>query len=440
MQTQAIQNIPFPSTAWLNDRTYLMDKIRITGGAPLAGTVTISGAKNSALPCIAASLLTAGPVILSNVPRRVRDVITMVQMLQHLGVEAGWEAEDLVLTGSAVDRFDATYDIVKTMRASVLVLGPLVARFGTALVSLPGGCAIGARPIDMHLKGLEALGATIQLEHGYVSATAKRLQGARFKFPGVTVTGTENLLMAAVLAEGETVLENCAREPEIGDLIDLLTGMGARIEGRDTQTLIVQGVDSLHGARHKVIPDRIEAGTYLIAGAITGGSVTALHCNPSHLTAILEKLRENGCRILATDDSVHLESTGILLPSNVKTEVYPGFPTDLQAQYMALMTQARGVTVIEEHIFENRLMHVGELLRMGGDIRASGHHAEVHGPTPLSGASVMATDLRASACLVLAGLVAEGDTVIQRVYHIDRGYERIEEKLGNLGAQIERIR
>ena len=435
-----MQAVFIRDTPWLNDSTCLMDKIRITGGVPLHGTVPISGAKNSALPCITASLLSPDSIILQNVPRRVRDVVTMIQVLQHLGVDSHWDGEDLMLQGSRVDRFDATYDIVKTMRASVLVLGPLVARFGTALVSLPGGCAIGARPIDMHLKGLEALGATIQLEHGYVRATASRLRGARFRFPGVTVTGTENLLMAAVLAEGRTVLENCAMEPEIGDLVDLLNEMGARIQGRDTQTLEIQGVESLHGTRHRVIPDRIETGTYLIAGAVTGGSITVTRCNPGHLTALMAKLKQNGCHIDASGHSIHLDAPATLLPSDVGTEVYPGFPTDLQAQYMALMTQARGVSVIDERIFENRFMHVGELLRMGADIRATGHRAEVHGPTPLSGATVMATDLRASACLVLAGLVAEGDTLIQRVYHIDRGYERIEEKLSGLGATIERLR
>lgn len=417
-----------------------MDKIRITGGVPLRGTVPISGAKNSSLPCIAASLLTADPVVLSNVPRRVRDVVTMIQMLQHLGVDADWHDDDLELRGGAVDHFDATYDIVKTMRASVLVLGPLVARFGTALVSLPGGCAIGARPIDMHLKGLAALGVTIQLEHGYVRATAKKLRGGHFRFPGVTVTGTENVLTAAVLAEGETILENCACEPEITDLVDLLCSMGARIEGRGTSTLVIHGVSSLHGAHHRVIPDRIETGTFLIAAALTGGSIKATGCHPQHMVSLVQFLRQNGCRVEVGPDCIELEAPDRLLPADVETEVYPGFPTDLQAQYMALMTQAHGVSRIDEHIFENRFMHVGELLRMGADIRVFGHHAEVHGPNRLSGANVMATDLRASACLVLAGLVAEGDTLIQRVYHIDRGYERIEEKLGNLGAQIERIR
>lgn len=435
-----MSSVPIRTTPWLNDSTYLMDKIHITGGSPLRGDVQISGAKNSALPCIAASLLSPEPVVLKNVPGSVRDVVTMIQMLQHLGVDSEWEGGDLVLRSRTVDQFDATYDIVKTMRASILVLGPLVARFGTALVSLPGGCAIGARPIDMHLKGLEALGATIVLEHGYVRATASRLRGARFRFPGVTVTGTENILMAAVLAEGETILENCAIEPEIGDLVDLLNAMGACITGRGTQTLVVEGVDSLHGARHTVIPDRIETGTFLIAGAITRGSITVTRCNPGHLMALIAKLRQNGCHIDAGPDAIHLEAPANLTPSDVETEVYPGFPTDLQAQYMALMTQAQGVSVIDEHIFENRFMHVGELLRMGADVRASGHRAEVHGRTRLSGAGVMATDLRASACLILAGLVADGDTLIQRVYHIDRGYERIEEKLRGLGAVIERIR
>ncbi len=416
-----------------------MDKIHVIGGRPLRGEVRISGAKNSALPCICASLLSSEPVLLKNVPRKVRDVATMVQLLEHLGLESVWEEETLRLQAHAIDHFDAPYEMVKTMRASCLVLGPLVARFGKASVSLPGGCAIGARPIDMHLKGLEALGASIQIEHGYVKATAERLQGTRYRFPGVTVTGTENLMLAAVLAEGETVLENCAIEPEVGDLADLLILMGARIKGKDTHTLTIQGASSLHGAHHSVIPDRIETGTFLIAGAITGGDVKTTNCRPEHLTALLEKLQMNGCRIESGMDQIRLRAPQELIPCDIETQPYPLFPTDLQAQYMALMTQAKGISTIHENIFENRYMHVGELLRMRANIEFNGHIARVHGKTPLSGANVMATDLRASACLILAGLVAEGDTVVQRVYHIDRGYERIEEKLRGLGARIERI-
>lgn len=416
-----------------------MDKIRIVGGRPLLGEVAVSGAKNSTLPCIAASLLTAETVLLENVPRKVRDVSTMVLLLEHMGINASWEGSKLSLQADTIDEFEAPYDMVKTMRASVLVLGPLVARFGKAVVSLPGGCAIGARPIDMHLEGLQAFGAEIRIEHGYVSARANRLKGAHYRFPNITVTGTENLIMAAVLAEGETVLENCALEPEIADLIALLRRMGADISGEDTSTVTIRGVTSLHGARHSIIPDRIEAGTFLMAGAITGGSVTVTKCVPRHIAALLEKLRECGCVVQTKENSVHIETGSQLIPSDVETHPYPLFPTDLQAQYMALMTQANGVSRIYENIFENRFMHVAELHRMGANIKIHGHIAEVHGRAPLSGASVMATDLRASASLILAGLVAEGVTVLQRVYHIDRGYERIEEKLRQLGSEIERI-
>lgn len=416
-----------------------MDKLRISGGRPLHGDVVISGAKNSTLPCIAASLLTPESVFLENVPRRVRDVGTILLLLQHLGLDSNWEEGALRLQAGGIDRFEAPYDMVKTMRASVLVLGPLVTRFGRAMVSLPGGCAIGARPIDMHLKGLEALGAKIEIERGYVIASADRLHGARYVFPGVTVTGTENLILAASLADGETVLENCAVEPEVTDLIDLLKKMGAHIEGQDTSTIMVRGTDRLHGAHHSVIPDRIETGTFLMAAAVTGGKITAKNCKASHLGAVLDKLRDTGCRVGLHSTEIEVEGPARILPSDLETQPYPKFPTDLQAQYMALMTQADGVSTIHETIFENRFMHVGELLRMRADIRVHGAQAEVHGRTPLSGASVMATDLRASACLVLAALAAEGDTVIQRVYHLDRGYERIEEKLEALGADIERI-
>ncbi|PWT93931.1 MAG: UDP-N-acetylglucosamine 1-carboxyvinyltransferase [Acidobacteria bacterium] len=416
-----------------------MDKIRIVGGTPLSGEVTISGAKNSALPCIAASLLTSEPVLLSNIPRRVRDVGTIVQLLEHLGMNASWDGNVLRLEANEIEKYEAPYDMVKTMRASVLVLGPLVARFGEAVVSLPGGCAIGARPINMHLAGLEALGATIRIEHGYVQATTKQLIGARYRFPGVTVTGTENLILAAALAKGTTILENCAIEPEIGDLIDLVKKMGAKISGEGTATITVEGNDSLHGTEHSVIPDRIETGTFLMAGAITGGKITAKNCNPAHLTAAIEQLRENGCKIECKPAEITIEAPDVLKPVDVETQPYPQFPTDLQAQYMALMTQAEGVTNIHETIFENRFMHVGELQRMRANIQINGAFAHVYGRTPLSGANVMATDLRASACLILAALVAEGDTILQRVYHIDRGYERIEEKLRGLGAEVERI-
>lgn len=416
-----------------------MDKIRIVGGRPLRGDVRISGAKNSALPCIAASLLTADRVCLRNVPHKVRDVVTIVQLLEHLGLNSSWESDALHLEAAEIDQFEAPYDMVKTMRASVLVLGPLVSRFGKGIVSLPGGCAIGARPIDMHLKGLEALGASIQIEHGYVQASAKRLRGAQYRFPGVTVTGTENLILAAVLAEGTTVLENCAIEPEVADLIALLRAMGARISGDGTPTITVIGGEALHGADHRVIADRIETGTFLMAAAITGGEITARNCIPEHLTAAIAKLRENGCRIECGADYIHLVAPEVLQPADVETQPYPKFPTDLQAQYMAMMTQAVGSTLIHETIFENRFMHVGELQRMNADIKINGAFARVNGRTCLSGANVMATDLRASASLILAGLVAQGDTILQRVYHIDRGYERIEEKLTRLGGIVERI-
>jgi UDP-N-acetylglucosamine 1-carboxyvinyltransferase len=416
-----------------------MDKIRIAGGRPLHGEVTISGAKNSALPCIAAALLTAETVHLDNVPRLVRDVATIRLLLEHLGCDTTWDGNRLSIQARSIDLLEAPYDMVKTMRASVLVLGPLISRFGKAVVSLPGGCAIGARPIDLHLSGLEALGARIRIEHGYVIATARKLKGARYRFANVTVTGTENLILAATLAEGETILENCAMEPEVEDVIGLVRSMGAKIEGDNTETIRIQGVPELHGTTHRVIPDRIETGTFLMAGAITHGEVTIKNCEPSHLTAAIAKLKENGCRSEIGKDTITLIGPKELQPSDVETHPYPHFPTDLQAQYMALMTQANGVSKIYENIFENRFMHVAELRRMGARIAVNGHMAEITGPTPLSGASVMATDLRASACLIIAGLQAEGVTILQRVYHIDRGYERIEEKLRGLGADVERI-
>jgi UDP-N-acetylglucosamine 1-carboxyvinyltransferase len=416
-----------------------MDKIQIVGGRPLNGEVRISGAKNSALPCIAASLLTSDTVHLDNVPRLVRDVATMRLLLEHLGCDTMWEDNRLSVQARNVDLFEAPYDMVKTMRASVLVLGPLVARFGKAVVSLPGGCAIGARPINLHLAGLEALGARIRIEHGYVLASATKLTGARYRFENITVTGTENLILAATLAEGETILENCAMEPEVEDVIHLVRSMGAQIDGDNTPTLRIRGVPYLHGTTHSVIPDRIEAGTFLMAGAVTGGHITVQKCNPIHLTAAIDKLRETGCRMEIGEDHITIDVPNGLTPSDVETEPYPKFPTDLQAQYMALMTQADGITRIKENIFENRYMHVAELRRMGANVTVQGQLAEVHGRTPLSGASVMATDLRASASLLIAALVADGVTLLQRVYHIDRGYEKIEEKLRGLDANVERI-
>jgi UDP-N-acetylglucosamine 1-carboxyvinyltransferase len=416
-----------------------MDKIRIAGGRPLSGEVVISGAKNSALPCIAAALLTPDTVHLDNVPRLVKDVATMRLLLEHLGCDTMWEGNRLSIQARNVDLFEAPYDMVKTMRASVLVLGPLVARFGKAVVSMPGGCAIGARPIDLHLAGLEALGARLRIEHGYVLASAPKLTGAHYRFANVTVTGTENLVLAASLAEGETILENCAMEPEVEDVIRLVRSMGAQIEGDNTDTLRILGVQALHGTTHSVIPDRIETGTFLLAAAVTGGHITVKRSVPQHLHAALEKLRDNGCRIETGDDLITIEAPSQLQPSDVETRPYPHFPTDLQAQYMAVMTQAEGTTNIYENIFENRFMHVAELRRMGARITTRGHVAHVHGKTRLSGASVMATDLRASASLLIGGLVAEGITMLQRVYHIDRGYERIEEKLRGLGADVERI-
>ena len=419
-----------------------MDKLVIRGGNPLAGTVRISGAKNAALPAMAAALLTEEPVILENIPQ-VRDIVTERNLLAAMGAEVelgyGRAQHRTTISCRTLVNEEAAYDLVKTMRASTLVLGPLVARTGHARVSLPGGCAIGARPIDLHLKGLEKLGAHITQEHGYIEARAERLQGARIVFEKITVTGTEDLLMAATLADGETILENCACEPEVVDLIELLTKMGARIEGAGTRTIRVQGVDKLTGARHRIIPDRIEAGTFIIAAALTGGDVTVSACDPQHLGALLGKLDECGVKVASTTDSVRIVSGGPLKSADVETEEYPGFPTDMQAQYMALATQSEGASLVTENIFENRFMHAQELVRMGASIKIDGRRAVVRGKTPLSGAAVLASDLRASASLVLAALVADGETIIDRVYHIDRGYERIEEKLRAVGAQIRRI-
>jgi UDP-N-acetylglucosamine 1-carboxyvinyltransferase len=419
-----------------------MDKFVIRGGNSLLGTVRISGAKNAALPAMAAALLTDEPVVLENVPQ-VRDIETTRKLLAAMGAEVelgyGRAHHRTTICCSALTAPEASYGLVKTMRASTLVLGPLVARCGKARVSLPGGCAIGARPIDLHIKGLERLGASINQEHGYVEATAARLKGAEIVFDKITVTGTEDLLMAATLAEGETVMQNCAREPEVADLADLLTKMGARIEGTGTATIRIKGVEKLHGAKHRIIPDRIEAATFIIAGALTDGDLNVTECNPGHLGALLQKLQEVGVKTRLTKDSVRVEGNGNLKAADVITEEYPGFPTDVQAQYMVLATQADGTSVVTENIFENRFMHAQELVRMGANIKIEGSQAVVRGKSPLSGAAVLASDLRASASLVLAALVADGETIIDRVYHIDRGYESIEEKLRGVGAQMRRI-
>ncbi len=420
-----------------------MDKFVIRGGNPLVGVIRVSGAKNSALPCMAAAILTEDEVTLENIPQ-VRDIETERKLLQSMGAEVG------LREGEAQDRTTiccrnlsdpvARYEIVKTMRASSLVLGPLIARTGMARVAMPGGCAIGGRPIDLHIRGLEKMGATITQEHGYLEARADRLRGAHLVFDKITVTGTEDLLMAAVLAEGETLMEKCAREPEVTDLAALLTAMGAQIEGAGTSTIRVQGVSRLHGARHSINPDRIEAGTFLVAGAITGGDLVVSNCNPTHLGAVIAKLREAGAIVdVLGPDEVRVRSGGPLRAADISTEEYPGFPTDMQAQYMALATQAEGVSMVRENIFENRFMHVQELVRMGANIKVDGSVATVRGPARLSAAAVMCSDLRASASLVLGALVADGESILDRVYHMDRGYERIEEKLRGVGAQIRRL-
>ena len=417
-----------------------MDKLRITGGRKLEGQVRISGAKNSALPAMAASLLTAEEVLLTNIPL-VADIWTTRRLLRELGAQVEFQGDHAVRAkAEKITSHEAPYDLVKTMRASVLALGPLLARSGKARVSLPGGCAIGARPIDLHLKGLEKLGARVKTEYGYVEAEAETLTGARIVFDKITVTGTENLMMAAVLAKGTTILENSACEPEVTDLAELLTKMGAKISGAGSATITIEGVPELHGATHEIIPDRIEAGTFLIAGAITGGDLEITACNPAHLASVINKLGEVGIPIEYGNGSLRVKSSPRLLPADVVTKEYPGFATDMQAQYMALMTQADGICVISENIFENRYMHASELLRMGAHIRIDGSRAIVAGKTRLTGANVIASDLRASASLVLAALVAEGSTVVDRIYHLDRGYEKIEEKLQSVGAQIERVK
>jgi len=418
-----------------------VDCFEITGPNRLQGRIRAAGAKNAALPALAATLLAEGTVELTGLPQ-VRDIDTMTRLLEHLGTRVERDPDDLgtlrfLPSGSTVSD-DADYDLVKTMRASILVLGPLVARLGHARVSLPGGCAIGVRPIDQHLAGLEALGAKVTLEHGYVTARCDRLVGNRFRFSVPTVTGTENLLMAACLARGTTVLENCAREPEVIDLARLLTRMGAQISGAGESRLEIQGVDSLGGARHQVIPDRIEAGTFLVAAAITGGDVELEGSAPADLAPLLEALAGAGCTIDTGPSSIRVAAGEPLRSCSIETAPHPGFATDLQAQFMALMTQATGRCSIHETVFENRFQHVPELVRMGATIQVDGGYASVEGPTPLSGSHVMATDLRASASLVLAALVAEGTTVVHRIYHLDRGYEGMEEKLRTLGARVVR--
>ena len=422
-----------------------MDKLLIEGGTPLEGSVRISGAKNSALPAMAAALLTDGRVELENIPR-VRDIITMGRLLAHLGATVETTAippTGMIIQAEQINGAEAPYELVKTMRASILTLGPLVGRTGHARVSLPGGCAIGARPVDLHLKALEQMGAEIGMSHGYVEARAPRggrLPGGRVFFEKITVTGTENILMAACLAEGETMIENAAREPEITDLADLLIKMGAEIEGAGTSTIRVRGKEKLGGATHTVIPDRIEAGTFLVAGAITNGDLEITGCAPEHLKSIIAKLNETGVNIRETGPgTLQVRAAKKLTAADVCTEEYPGFATDMQAQFMALATQAQGTSEITETIFENRFLHASEMIRMGANISVEGHRAVVHGPTTLSGTTVLASDLRASASLVLAALVAQGETLIERVYHIDRGYERIEEKLAAVGALIRRV-
>jgi UDP-N-acetylglucosamine 1-carboxyvinyltransferase len=419
-----------------------MDKLIIRGGNPLHGSIKVSGAKNAALPCMAAALLTDEPVLLENVPQ-VRDIETTRKLLAAMGAEVelgyGRAHHRTTICCRSLTSPEASYELVKTMRASTLVLGPLVARMRRARVSLPGGCAIGARPIDLHIMGLKRLGAQIRQEHGYVEASAERLRGAEIVFEKITVTGTEDVLMAAVLAKGETMLENCAREPEVVDLAELLNEMGAQIEGAGTHQIRIKGVEKLHGARHRIIPDRIEAGTYIVAGGMCPGQLTVTNCDPKHLTALLLKLQQVGAQVEQGPDWVRVAGSHHLKAVDMSTEEYPGFPTDMQAQYMALMTQAEGSSVIAENIFENRFMHAQELVRMGANIRIDGRRAVVRGKTPLSAAAVLASDLRASASLVLAALMADGETIIDRVYHIDRGYEHIEEKLRGVGAEIKRM-
>lgn len=423
-----------------------MDKLLIRGGRRLNGDVTISGAKNAALPELCAALLTAEPVTLTNVPR-LQDVNTTLKLLRNMGARADRSEsrpDQVLIDAGSVTSPEAPYDLVKTMRASILVLGPLLARFGEATVSLPGGCAIGSRPVDQHIKGLQAMGAEITVEHGYVIAKAKKLKGARITTDMVTVTGTENLLMAATLADGETVLENAAQEPEIPDLAEMLIAMGAKIEGHGTSKIRIQGVDRLRGLAgpdgHRIIPDRIEAGTFLCAVAAASGDVVLKNACAAHLEAVIEKLREAGVSIEAGDNHIRVKSDARLKAVSFRTSEYPAFPTDMQAQFMALNCVAEGAAKVTETIFENRFMHVNELVRLGARIEVDGHTAMVQGVEQLSGAIVMATDLRASASLVIAGLVADGETIVDRIYHLDRGYDQMEAKLRGIGADIERLK
>jgi UDP-N-acetylglucosamine 1-carboxyvinyltransferase len=420
-----------------------LDKLLITGGNRLHGEVTISGAKNAALPILCASLLAETPLHLSSVAALV-DIDTTIKLLDTMGVKISRNADKVTLDASEVASFEATYEMVKTMRASILVLGPLLARFGTARVSLPGGCAIGSRPVDLHIKGLQAMGAAIHITHGYIQASTlhlpnRRLQGARYYMDMVTVTGTENLMMAATLAEGTTVLENAAKEPEVIDLAEMLVKMGAKITGAGTDVITIVGVEKLNGTTHNVVCDRIEAGTYMVAAAMTGGEVKLLNARADLLDAVIEKLREAGATITSDANTITVKSDGKLKAVNIRTAPHPAFPTDMQAQFMALNAMAEGVAKVTETIFENRFMHVQEMQRMGADISIDGNTALVKGVSFLDGATVMATDLRASASLVLAGLVARGDTVIERIYHLDRGYENLEDKLNALGANVKRV-
>ncbi len=420
-----------------------MQKLAIQGGIPLRGEVRISGAKNAALPIMCTSLLTSEAMQLSNMPE-LHDVATMRKLLEQMGVKASLQGNQMTLHGAQVDKLEAPYDMVKTMRAAVLVLGPLVARFGEARVSLPGGCAIGSRPVDMHIKGLQAMGAEIAIEHGYIHAQiskgAKRLSGAHIFFDIVSVTGTENIMMAATLADGVTVLENAAREPEVVDLAHCLRAMGANISGDGSDTITISGVAKLHGASHRIMPDRIESGTFLVAAAATGGSIMLHDTRADILETVLEKLTEAGAHIRMEGDGIHLDMAGRPQSVNLRTAPYPAFPTDMQAQFMTLNAIAEGSAMMVETIFENRFMHVQELRRLGAQIDIEGNTALVRGVPQLQGATVMATDLRASACLVIAGLVAQGETVIDRIYHLDRGYEHIESKLSQLGANIRRLK
>ncbi len=419
-----------------------MDKLLIRGGRRLEGDVIISGAKNAALPELCAALLTAEPVTLHNVPH-LQDVNTTLNPLRNMGVVAQRSAaqpDTVTLDASQIGAPEAPYDLVKTMRASILVLGPLLTRFGRARVSLPGGCAIGSRPVDQHIKGLQAMGADISVDHGYIIAKAIRLKGARITTDMVTVTGTENLLMAATLADGETVLENAAQEPEITDLAEMLIGMGARIEGHGTSRIRIEGVARLAGVTHRIVPDRIEAGTFLCAVAAAGGNVLLKQANARHLETVIDKLRDAGIEIEAGEDWIRVRSDGRPRSVSFRTSEYPAFPTDMQAQFMTLNCVAEGTATVNETIFENRFMHVNELVRLGARIEVDGHTAVVHGVGRLSGAGVMATDLRASASLVIAGLVADGETVVDRIYHLDRGYDKMEAKLRGIGADIERVK